>query len=175
MAGIELRDGGRDDLGALVRFNAAMARETEGRELDADRLEAGVAAILAEADGAGRGAYRIAERDGRAVGCLMVTREWSDWRNGWFWWIQSVYVEPEARRSGVLRALYEDVLGRARAADDVCGVRLYVEHENEVARGAYRRLGMADSSYRMMEVDLVSGPGPAEEPPSEPNGPPSRP
>jgi len=167
MGAIELRDGEPRDLELLVHFNAAMARETEGRELDLQRLRAGVRAVLEERDGAGRGAYRIAERERTPLGCLMVTREWSDWRDGWFWWIQSVFVEPGERRSGVLGALYRDVLQRARVAPDVCGVRLYVERDNRVARGAYRRLGMADSSYRMMEVDLVSD--------LEPNGPPPRP
>jgi ribosomal protein S18 acetylase RimI-like enzyme len=168
MAGIELRDGGPGDLELLVRFNAEMARETEGRELDEERLRAGISALLAEAPGGeGRGAYRVAERDGAAVGALMVTREWSDWRNGWFWWIQSVYVEPAARRSGVLGGLYRDVLERARARPDVCGVRLYVERDNALAHGAYRQLGMLDSSYQMMEVDLIPG--------LEPNAPGPRP
>ena len=161
---ITIRPGAPDDLELLVRFNAAMALETEARELDPQRLRAGIRAVLEGAEGGVRGAYRVAqdaERPGDgALGALLVTREWSDWRNGWFWWIQSVYVEPAARRRGVLAALYRDVLAEARARGDVCGVRLYVERQNRVAREAYRRLGMADSSYRLMEVELEGEPPP---------------
>jgi GNAT superfamily N-acetyltransferase len=156
---IQVRAAEEGDLELLVRFNAAMALETEELELDRERLRAGVRRALLEAgpeEERPRGHYRVAcDGAGTPVGSLLVTREWSDWRDGWFWWIQSVYVEPAARRGGVLRALYVDVLGRARARADVCGVRLYVERTNRVARGAYERLGMAESSYRFMEVDLV--------------------
>ena len=113
------------DLSLLVAFNRALAKETEALELDPERLRAGVARVLADPLA---GFYRVAElpegrdadhdregpsgppRTARAVGCLMVTREWSDWRCGWFWWIQSVFVEPPARRRGVYRALHRSVL-----------------------------------------------------------------
>ena len=153
-----MRDATAADLERLVDYNAAMARETEGLVLDRDRLRAGIGRILGEVgppEERPRGHYRIALAAGRPVGALLVTREWSDWRDGWFWWIQSVYVEPQARRRGVLTGLFGDVLERARARPDVCGVRLYVDRENGRARAAYRRLGMSDSSYRIMEVDLV--------------------
>jgi ribosomal protein S18 acetylase RimI-like enzyme len=140
------------DLAPLVEFNAAMARETEGRELDRARLTLGVRAALERRE---CGRYWIAEQAGASVGCLLVTREWSDWRNGWFWWIQSVYVERSARRRGVYRALYEHVLSQARAAGDVCGVRLYVDHDNANAQSVYERLGMQRAHYRMYEVDFV--------------------
>jgi ribosomal protein S18 acetylase RimI-like enzyme len=142
------------DAAAIAAFNRAMARETEGKDLDPERLAAGVAAVFADPS---RGGYRVAERDGAVVGCLMVTYEWSDWRNGTFWWIQSVYVEPEARRTGVFRALYGDVLRAARATEGVCGVRLYVERENRAAQAVYDAVGMTRSGYRFYEVDFVLG------------------
>jgi ribosomal protein S18 acetylase RimI-like enzyme len=150
-----VRDARPADLDLLAAFNAALAEETEGRRLDAARLRAGVAAALQDPS---RGQYRVAELDGRAVGALLVTREWSDWRNGWFWWIQSVYVLPQARRRGVYGALHADVLARAAAAGDVVGVRLYVEHENAGAQRTYERLGMLRSRYVFYEVG-VPAPG----------------
>lgn len=143
------------DLDLLVRFNAAMALETEGRALDPARLRAGVAAALADPQ---RGAYRVAELDGAPAGALLVTREWSDWRNGWFWWIQSVWVEPDARRRGVYRALHADVLARAAAAGDAVGVRLYVEQHNAAAQQTYRRLGMRPARYAFFEQELPPRP-----------------
>jgi ribosomal protein S18 acetylase RimI-like enzyme len=85
------------------------------------------------------------------VGQLMLTREWSDWRDGWWWWIQSVYVAPDWRRRGVYRALHDAVVAEVDAAPDVCGIRLYVEPENETARATYRALGMVET-YRVMEL-----------------------
>lgn len=154
-ARVQVRRAVLADLAHLVEFNGAMARETEDRELDVTRLTLGVRAVLERTE---CGRYWIAERDGRAVGCLLITREWSDWRNGWFWWVQSVYVIAEARRQGIYRALYEHVLAEARAAGDVCGVRLYVDDENRPAQAVYERLGMQRARYRMYEVDFVLGP-----------------
>jgi len=142
------------DAAVIADFNRAMARETEGKELDPDRLAAGVAAVFREP---ARGAYRVAERHGEVVGCLLLTPEWSDWRNGTFWWIQSVYVRADARRGGVFRALYGSVEREARAAEGVCGIRLYVERENEAAQRVYDAVGMARTSYRFFEVDFVLG------------------
>ncbi len=142
------------DLGTLVEFNAAMALETEDKRLDPARLRAGVAAALADAQ---RGTYRVAELDGRPAGALLLTREWSDWRDGWFVWIQSVYVAPEARRRGVYRALHADVLAGAAAAGDVVGVRLYVDRENEAAQRTYERLGMRRARYDFFETSLPRG------------------
>jgi len=140
------------EIGVLVEFNAAMARETEGRELEAARLREGVEAVFADA---GRGTYYVALRGEEIVGALLVTGEWSDWRNGLFWWIQSVYVVPAARRSGVFRRLYEHVLERARGNPEVCGLRLYVDQDNTRAQEVYRRLGMAAARYRFFELDFV--------------------
>jgi GNAT superfamily N-acetyltransferase len=139
------------DVPSLVRFNRAMARETEALTLDPTLLEAGVGAVLADS---ARGFYLVCELEGRMAGSLMVTPEWSDWRNAWIWWIQSVYVEPECRRRGVYRALHGAVVERAQQAGDVRGVRLYVERENHGAQDTYAALGMSRSRYDLFEVDL---------------------
>lgn len=140
------------DAETIARFNAAMARETEGLELDLDRLRQGVQAVFADPS---RGRYWVAELDGRMAGQMLITFEWSDWRNGAFWWIQSVYVDPSCRARGVFRALYEHVERLARAEPGVCGLRLYVEQHNERAQQAYLRLGMKPTPYRIFEVDFV--------------------
>jgi ribosomal protein S18 acetylase RimI-like enzyme len=128
-----------------------MARETEGRELARPTLDAGVRRLLERED---RGFYWIAEYGGEAAGCLMITREWSDWRNGEFWWIQSVYVRPEMRRRGVYRTLHEHVVRQAASNPDVCGLRLYVERDNETAQRTYQALGMEQTAYRMFEQPI---------------------
>jgi len=144
---ITIRLAERGDSAAVAEWNAAMAWETERKRLDPDVLMRGVSAVF---DVPRRGFYLIAEHEGRAAGCLLVTYEWSDWRNGDFWWIQSVYVVPEARRSGVFRAMYADVAQRAKAAGAV-GLRLYVETENARAQNTYRELGMEQCHYLMYE------------------------
>jgi len=151
---MKIRPAAPADLDFLVEANAAMARETEGRELDRERVRKGIEAVLSDPS---RGRYFLAEEDGRAAGTLMLTTEWSDWRNGFFWWIQSVYVLPDARGQGCFHALYRHVLDQARVAGDVCGLRLYVEKENRRAQRVYEREGMAPATYRMYEVDFVLG------------------
>lgn len=126
-----------------------MAWETEHKQLDESVLSAGVAAALADQN---KGFYLVAEAAGEVVGQLLVTREWSDWRNGWFWWIQSVYVHPEARRHGTFRSLFQRVEHLAKEAGDVVGLRLYVERENRPAQETYQKLGMNDASYAVFEV-----------------------
>ena len=140
------------DIGFLVEGNARMAWETEALRLDAERLRAGVEAVFADP---GRGFYLIGEVDGEPAGQMMITYEWSDWRNGVFWWIQSVYTMPEQRGRGVFKAIYEHVEQRAREAGDVCGLRLYVEAHNEAAQATYARCGMRETVYRMFEVDRL--------------------
>lgn len=135
------------DIPALCAWNAAMARETEGLALDPAVLEHGVRGVFEQPQ---RGFYLVAERDGAALGGLLVTFEWSDWRNGDYWWIQSVYVVPAARRDGVFRALYAEVERRARAAR-AASLRLYVETENHRAQATYERLGMRPCHYAMYE------------------------
>lgn len=152
--GIEIRVALPEDASRLVEFNKRMARETEGKDLAHAILRSGVDAILADPS---RGFYLVAELDGQLVGCLMVTTEWSDWRNGVFWWIQSVYVAPEFRRRGVFRALYEATRERARHAEGVCGFRLYVERRNVQAQATYTRLGLTETNYRMFETLFNDG------------------
>ncbi len=149
---IRVRRATPQDLDTMVEFNAAMARETEGRVLDFDRLRTGVARVLNADD---KGFYLVAELAGRVVGQLLITTEWSDWRNAYFWWIQSVYVASDWRRRGVYRRLHEFVLDEARLRGDVCGVRLYVDRDNHVAQQVYSSLGMDRSHYDMFEIDFV--------------------
>lgn len=146
-----IRAANPSDVADLVAWNQAMAFETEQKTLDITTLQRGVRAVFEQAR---RGFYLIAERDGVAVGCLLVTYEWSDWRNGDFWWIQSVYVTEPMRRSGVFRALFDTVQARAIEAGAV-GVRLYVETENRRAQDTYAELGMARCHYWMYETPLA--------------------
>ena len=139
-----------DDIPTLAEFQIRMAWETESKRLELDTVRAGITAVL---DDPAKGFYRVAERDGRLVGALMITREWSDWRNRFAWYIQSVYVVPEARTQGVFRRLYQHVLDMA-TEHGVHQVRLYVEKSNDPAQRAYRRLGMTPLPYEMFEVDV---------------------
>jgi ribosomal protein S18 acetylase RimI-like enzyme len=145
-----IRPAERRDIAAIAEWNMAMAWETEQKRLDSQVLLRGVTAVLDEPR---RGFYMVAELDGQAAGCLLVTYEWSDWRDGDFWWIQSVYVTPEARRGGVFRAMYAEVALRAKQAGAV-GLRLYVETENLRAQKTYRELGMEQCHYFMYEQML---------------------
>jgi len=140
-----------DDAETLARFNEAMAEETEDKTLDPDTVRAGVRAVFERPEQA---FYLVAERAGAIVGALMITTEWSDWRNADFWWIQSVYVRPEARRTGVYTALHRDVRRRAQSTEGVCGLRLYVERDNAAAQAAYEARGMDEPPYRMYEETL---------------------
>ena len=145
---MNIRLAGAADVDALVEFNQAMALETEGKRLDAAVLRAGVEAVFQDRT---KGFYVVADYQEQIVGGLMVTFEWSDWRNSWFWWIQSVYIRPEARGKGIYRKLYEFVKQSSEQAGNVCGFRLYVEKENKRARQVYERLGMNETYYLMYE------------------------
>jgi len=136
------------DAPVLVEFNAAMALETEQKELLPEVIGAGVRSLLGNP---AAGFYVLAEKDDRVLGALMITKEWSDWRNGTFWWIQSVYVRPELRRQGVYKLLYRHVQDLAANDPAVCGFRLYVEHENARAQATYRALGMKQTRYLVFE------------------------
>ena len=136
------------DADALVEFNQAMALETEGKRLDTAVLRPGVEAVFQDRT---KGFYVVADDNEQIVGGLMVTFEWSDWRNGWFWWIQSVYILPEARGKSIYRKLYEFVKERSEQDGNVCGFRLYVEKENEHAQRVYEKLGMEETYYLMYE------------------------
>nr|WP_199041727.1 GNAT family N-acetyltransferase [Dyella sp. ASV24] len=147
---ITIRTATRADIAHIARWNLAMAWETEQKALDPAVLERGVTAVFDEPR---RGFYLVAERGNEPVGCLLVTYEWSDWRAGDFWWIQSVYVAESARREGVLRQLYEEAKQRAALAGAV-GLRLYVETENERAQRTYAGLGMERCHYFMYEAEF---------------------
>lgn len=147
-SGVVVRAAVAADLADLCRFNAAMARETESLELDTRTLEKGVALGLADPS---RARYFVAECAGQTAGCLMLTLEWSDWRAGFWWWIQSVYVEPRFRRRGVYRALHTHVAELAASVADVVGLRLYVERANTGAQQTYEALEMHDSRYLVFE------------------------
>lgn len=139
------------DAPALVEFNQAMALETEGKTLDPDTVNAAVRAVF---DDPHKGFYVIAEDDGQIVGGLMVTYEWSDWRNAWWWWVQSVFIRETARGKRVYSHLYDFVKARAKSAGDVYGIRLYVETENVHAQRVYEKVGMNRSPYLMYDDKL---------------------
>ena len=143
------------DADTIAGFNIAMAKETEGVVLDPAVIGPGVRAAVADP---ARSLYFVAEESGRVVGQTMVTYEWSDWRNGFLWWIQSVYVAPEARERGVFKALHARVVEEAKAAGSV-GIRLYVFDGNARAQKVYARLGMKDGHYRVLEEMFGGGHG----------------
>jgi GNAT superfamily N-acetyltransferase len=143
------------DEAVLVDFNLAIAWETEHKRLNRDVLTVGVRAVFADV---ARGFYTVAENErGEVVGQMMVTYEWSDWRNGWFWWVQSVYVRADARRAGVFRALYREIERQALSDPTVIGLRLYFERDNARAQATYRALGMIDTNYGIMEAYPLPG------------------
>lgn len=145
---MKIRLAEKSDAAALVEFNQAMALETEGKTLDAQILQSGVRQVFHDEK---KGFYVVAEENERIIGGLMITFEWSDWRDGWFWWIQSVYILPEFRARGIYRLLYDFVKESAREKENVCGFRLYVEKENVRAQKVYEKLGMEASHYLMYE------------------------
>ena len=148
---IIIRTAKPEDIPFLVECNAAMALETEHKRLDRAVLTRGTRAVF---DDPRRGVYLVAECDGEPAGCLLITHEWSDWRNGDWWWFQSVYVTPAHRRHGVFRALYADVERRARAAGAV-GLRLYVERDNARAQQTYLSLGMEEEPYKILRRGFI--------------------
>lgn len=145
---VQPRLAGADDARTLAEFNQAMALETEAKALADDVALSGVEAALRDSV---HGFYVVVESGPEIVGALLVTYEWSDWRNGRIWWIQSVYVRPEHRRRGVYRMLHEFVRDRARSTGGVVGLRLYVERENAVAQRAYAAMGMSETPYLVYE------------------------
>lgn len=138
------------DLPALVAASCALAAETEGRRLAEPIVRRGTQRVLADPR---LGRYYVAELAGEVVGQLLITYEVSDWRDGVFWWIQSVYVQPMARKAGVYRALHEYVAGAARRTVGVCGLRLYVDRGNTRAQAVYRQVGLRETDYAMFELD----------------------
>ncbi len=148
---VEVVKAGTQHANVIAEFNQAMALETEGKQLDWDRIHPGVNAILRDS---ALGFYLVALDQGEVVGCLAITYEWSDWRNGLFWWIQSVFVVPSHRAKGVFTTMYSHVKSLASSEAGVCGIRLYVEKENTTAQQTYKQLGMIETHYRIMEEEF---------------------
>ena len=146
---ITVRQGRANDAATIADFNSRLALESEGKTLQPAVVAAGVAASLADPDN--KGPYFLAELNGEVVGTMQITFEWSDWRNGWAWWIQGVFVREDSRRQGVFRTLYEHVINEAQRNGKVIAVRLYVEKENIRAQETYLSLGMEWLPYGMME------------------------
>ncbi|HVY68336.1 MAG TPA: GNAT family N-acetyltransferase, partial [Verrucomicrobiae bacterium] len=140
----------------IAEFNIRLARETESKALEPERVRGGVEALINDP---AKGFYFVAEADGEVAGQICVTFEWSDWRNGNFWWIQSVYVLAEQRGKGIFTALFQHVEKLARDRQDVCGLRLYVEQENHRAQQVYEKLGLGLAPYHVREIDFVLAPG----------------
>ena len=145
---IEVRQAVPTDVETIASYNFALCRETEGRELDPVIVTHGVRRFVTESK---RGRYFVAVIDGQVVGQAAHTFEWSDWRNGEIWWIQSVYVHPDFRSKGVFRTLFMHIKELGEADVDCCGIRLYMERENDTARESYRRLGFSETVYVVFE------------------------
>lgn len=154
MASFRIRPAVSADLETIVDFNERLALESEGRQLVRTTLASGVVALLEDSE---KGRYFIAETEtGETAGQLMITYEWSDWRNGVFWWLQSVYVRPTFRKQGVFSALFDHVAAQARDEGDACGIRLYVENENAPAQATYHARGFERANYEVMELAFPS-------------------
>ncbi|NNF16112.1 MAG: GNAT family N-acetyltransferase [Gammaproteobacteria bacterium] len=148
MVDMTIRNARETDAAVIVEFNQGIASETENLTLPDAVIRAGVENVLQDRT---RGVYYVACDGDQVVGQLMVTLEWSDWRNGWIWWIQSVYVKADYRKQGVFRALYAHVKNLATEDPSVCGLRLYVEQNNTRAQQTYLSLGMDRTHYLVME------------------------
>jgi len=139
------------DAAIITKFNIDLAFETEALHLEPACISAGVQALLKDS---AKGSYFVAELDGKVVGQVMITFEWSDWRNSNIWWLQSVFVDPAYRGRGVFAALFRQVEKLARGGEEICGLRLYMHEANTRARSAYHRLGMTETKYRVFELDF---------------------
>ena len=145
---ITYRQGLPTDAEAIVAFQIAMAHETEDLALNEEICTRGVHAVFERAD---LGKYYVAEQDGKVIGSLMITYEWSDWRNGMVWWIQSVYISPAVRQQGIYAGLYAHIKNIVQADEKLRGIRLYVDERNQHAQKVYTRLGMNGEHYRVFE------------------------
>jgi GNAT superfamily N-acetyltransferase len=149
---IKIRRATIKDAAIIAEFNARLAWETERKRLRPSTLTAGVKALLSDSS---KGTYFVAQARGNVVGQLLITYEWSDWRNGNFWWLQSVYVAKAFRGQGVFRGLFEHVDQRAKKEGDVCGIRLYMDKQNGRARTVYRELGLEETNYEVFELEFA--------------------
>ncbi len=147
---MEIRKAQINDLNAIAQFNINLASETEDKILDKDTITKGVEFLLKNNQ---YGVYYVALEDDKIIGQLMYTYEWSDWRNGLFLWIQSVYVDKEYRRKGVFSSLYKTVKNICDSDDNICGIRLYAEKANNSAQDTYINLGMLKCHYDMFEYE----------------------
>ena len=145
------RKGTLADTETIVQFQKNMALETEGKTLQEFAIKSGVTEVIKDTQ---KGTYLVAEYEGHIIGSLLITYEWSDWRNGWFWWIQSVYVKSEWRRKGVYSHLYDEVKKLSSGVKNICGIRLYVEKENIIAQTVFKKLGMHDTKYLLYETEF---------------------
>ncbi len=149
---ITIRTAVEKDADAMIEFNQAMALETEGKQLEPEKIEKGVRAVFQDDK---KGFYVVAENsEGKIIGGLMITYEWSDWRNGWFWWIQSVYILPEGRGKRIYSRLYDFVKAKAEKEGNICGFRLYVDIDNKHAQKVYEAVGMYASRYLMFGEEV---------------------
>ena len=148
---INIRNGTPEDADTIAHFQKQMAMETEDKALEDDLIKPGVQAIFESPD---KGFYLVAEIEETIVGSLLVTYEWSDWRNSWFWWVQSVYVEKSHRRKGIYSHLYNEVISKCKKSEQTYGIRLYVEKENKIAQKVYSDLGMRETNYLLYETHL---------------------
>ena len=147
---LTITQGKASDIDTIVRFQADMAMESEGSMLDMDRLTLGVSSAINDEQ---KGIYLVARANDTPIGSLMLTREWSDWNNQWYWWIQSVYVMPEYRKKGVYKAMYATLKDMAQE-NGVSQIRLYADRTNLSAQEVYQRLGMRESHYLMFEETI---------------------
>lgn len=145
---MRIRQANLSDKPVLKAFQKQMAYETEGLDLEDDLVSKGLEAILSDVT---KGKYFVAEQDNNIIGCLMVTPEWSDWRNGTVWWIQSVFVKAEYRRKGIYRKLYQHIQDWVKENEEYKGIRLYVEKDNKIAQQVYSALGMDGEHYKLYE------------------------
>ena len=152
MNNMKIRIANLKDANAIAEFNGAMALETENKILDPEVLSQGVTSVLKKPE---LGFYIVAELNNKVVGCLMITTEWSDWRNGVFWWIQSVYIHPEHRRCGIYSKMYEYIKTMVSENSQICGFRLYVDQKNEIAQKGYVSLGMKKTKYLLFKEILL--------------------
>ena len=148
--GYEIVIGTAADIEDIVRFQVAMAMESEGTALDVERVTAGVTAVMNDSN---KGFYLVAKIADETTGSLMITKEWSDWNNQWYWWVQSVYVTPKFRNKGIFKSLYAKVKELA-ASNSVSQIRLYVDKTNTLAQRVYSNVGMAECHYIMLEEHI---------------------
>lgn len=143
----EVAFGKIEDTNYIAQFQVDMALESEDLQLDVETLKPGVKAVMEDEN---KGKYIVARYDDKPIGSLLITKEWSDWRNAWYWWIQSVYVKPEHRGNGVYRSMYTMVKELA-IEEGVSQIKLYVDKNNETAKKTYQSLGMQESHYLLYE------------------------